>query len=71
MGAALINADRRMDMMKPVGAFRDYEDAPKIQKIKLLKSDKILFYPCIIKVVLVFEESYWLIPWKSNRGSVR
>jgi hypothetical protein len=29
MGATLIHADRRTDMMKSIGAFRDYTNAPK------------------------------------------
>jgi hypothetical protein len=71
VGAELINAHRRRDMMKPAGNFRGYANAPKNKKIKLLKSDKIIFYQDIIKAVLDFEESYWLIPWTSTRQSTR
>ena len=31
VGAALIHADRRTDTKKPIGAFRDYANAPKIE----------------------------------------
>jgi hypothetical protein len=33
MGAVLIHVDRRTDMTKLIGAFRDYENAPKNQDI--------------------------------------
>ena len=39
MGAALIHADRRTDMKKPIRAFRHYVKAPKNQYVSVYPSN--------------------------------
>jgi hypothetical protein len=44
VGAVLIHADRRMDMMKLIDAFRIYANAPN--KATAFGAVKILFWGC-------------------------